>query len=59
MHKLTKQENGDGLTEGQQDDNCGWEAQGLEGLHKKEKGLMDKDNSVVIAAAVGYKGTKW
>ena len=27
--------------------------QGVEGLSKKEKGLMDMDNSVVIAAAGG------
>ena len=26
---------------------------------KKEKGLMDMDNSVVIAGGRGYKGTKW
>ena len=28
------------------------------GLSKKEKGLMDKDNSVVIVEE-GNKGTKW
>ena len=32
---------------------------GVEGLSKKEKGLMDVDNSVVIAGGGGYKGTKW
>ena len=32
---------------------------GGEGLGKKEKGRMDMDNSVVIAGARGYKGTKW
>ena len=30
----------------------------MEGLSKKEKGLMDMDNSVVIAGGEGYKGTK-
>ena len=29
---------------------------GVEGLNKKEKGLMDVDNSVVIASGRGYKG---
>ena len=29
------------------------------GLSKKEKGLMDMGNSVVIAGKKGYKGTKW
>ena len=33
--------------------------EGVEGLSKKEKGLMDMDNSVVIAGGRGYKGTKW
>ena len=33
--------------------------QGVEGLSEKEKGLMDMDNSVVIAGGRGYKGTKW
>ena len=34
---------------------------GVEGLSKKEKGLMDMDNSVVIAGGRGYKGNtgKW
>ena len=31
----------------------------LEGLSKKEKGLVDMDNSEVIAGGRGYKGTKW
>ena len=31
----------------------------MEGLSKKEEGLMNTDNSVVIAAGRGYKGTKW
>ena len=33
---------------------------GVEGLSKKEKGLMDIDNSVVIAREEErYKGGKW
>ena len=32
---------------------------GVEGSSKKEKGLMDIDNSVVIAGGGGYKGAKW
>ena len=28
----------------------------MEGLNKKEKGLMDMDSSVVIAGWKGYKG---
>ena len=36
---------------------CG--GKGVEGLAKKEKGLMDMDNSVVIAGEAGYKRTKW
>ena len=32
----------------------------MEGLSKKEKGLMDMDNSVVIAGqGVEYKAVKW
>ena len=31
----------------------------MEELSKKEKGLKDKDNSVVIAGEGGYKGDKW
>ena len=30
----------------------------MEGLSKKEKGLMDMDNSVVIAGGGGIKGLK-
>ena len=30
----------------------------VEGLSKKEKGLMDMDNSVVIVGGRGCKGTK-
>ena len=33
--------------------------EGVEGLSKKEKGLMDMDNSVVIAGGRAYKGIKW
>ena len=29
------------------------------GLSKKEKGLMDMDNSVMTAGGGRYKGTKW
>ena len=33
---------------------------GGEGLSKKEKGLVDTDDSVLIAGGGGgYKGTKW
>ena len=32
---------------------------GVEGLSKKEKGLMDVNNSVVIAGERECKGTKW
>ena len=32
---------------------------GVEGLSKKENGLMDMDNSVVIAGGGAFKGTKW
>ena len=31
----------------------------VEGLSKKEKGLMDMDNSVVIVEGREYKGDKW
>ena len=32
----------------------------MEGLNKKEKGLMDMDNSEVTAGVRGgHKGTKW
>ena len=31
----------------------------VERWSKKEKGLMDMDNRVVIAGGRGYKGTKW
>ena len=32
---------------------------GVEGLSKKEKGLMDMDNSVVIIGGGECKGAKW
>ena len=32
---------------------------GVEGISKKETGLLDTDNSVVIARERGYKGIKW
>lgn len=31
----------------------------VEGMNKKEKGLMDLDSRVVIAGGSGYKETKW
>ena len=31
----------------------------MEGLSKKDKGLMDMDNDVVIARGKGYKGITW
>ena len=31
----------------------------MEGLSRKEKGLMDMENSVVFPGVGGYKGTKW
>ena len=31
----------------------------VEGLSRKENGLMGMDNSVEIAGERGYKGTKW
>ena len=31
---------------------------GVEGLSKKEKGLMDMDDSLAIAGEAGHKGTK-
>lgn len=37
----------------------GGEINGVEGLNKKEKGLMDTNNCIVIAGGRGYKGTKW
>ena len=34
----------------------GWEE--VEGLSKKEKGLMDTDNGMVISGRGGHEGTK-
>ena len=33
--------------------------QGEEGLSRKEKGLVDMDNSAVITGGRGCEGTKW
>ena len=33
--------------------------QRVEGLNKKEKGLVDMDNSVVIAGGRRLEGTNW
>ena len=33
--------------------------EGLKGSSQKEKGLMDMDNSMVIARGGVYNGTKW
>ena len=52
MNKLNKQ-NRDRLTDGEQDDSSWGGGQGVEGLNKKEKGLMDMNNSVVIAGGSG------
>ena len=48
--KWTKKENRDRLIDGEQMtvEGRSW---GVEGLSRKEKGLMDMDNSVVIASA--------
>ena len=35
-----------------------WVSKGVEGLSKKEKGLMNMDNSLVIAGGEGYTGGK-
>ena len=32
---------------------------GVQKLSKKEEGLMDMDNSVMISGGGGYKGVKW
>ena len=45
----TNREYGDRLIDGEQDDSCGERRGEVEGLSKKEKGLMDMDSSVVIA----------
>ena len=47
------------LSKSKQYDSSWGDAEGVEGLRKKEKGLMDMDNSVVIAGGREVKGTKW
>ena len=37
----------------------GGESEGVEGSSKKEKGLMDMDNSMVITGVMEYKGANW
>ena len=54
----TKKENGDRLIDGEQAASWGGGRWGVEELSKKEKGLMDMDNSVMISRG-NYKGTKW
>ena len=44
--------------DGEQDAASGGGREGLEGSSKKEKGLMNMDNSVVISGGRAYKGTK-
>ena len=51
--------NRDRLIDGEQMPSSGRRRLGVEALSKKEKGLMDMDNSVVTAGGEGYKGTKW
>ena len=55
---MSLKENGGRLIDGEQM-TASRVSEGVEGLSKKEKGLMDMDNSVVIAGGRGYKGTKW
>ena len=35
------------------------EDEGVEGLSKKGKGIMNMDHSMVIVGGGSYKGTKW
>ena len=42
-------------THRQRADDSQWGEKGVEGLSKKEKGLMDVDNSVVIAGVRGIR----
>ena len=58
MNKLNK-ENGDRLIDREQVTASGGGRLGVEGSSKKEKGLIDMDNSVVIAGGRGYKAMKW
>ena len=55
VNKLNK-ENGDRLLGGEQDDSWWGQSLGVEGWSKKEKGLMDMDNSGVTAGGGGIKG---
>ena len=57
--QTTNKGNGDRPIDGEQDDGWGGGVEEVEGLIKKEKGLLDMDNSVVISEWGGYKGTKW
>ena len=62
MNKLNYQGKWGRLIDGEQDDSSlAVRGQGywVEGLNKREKGLMDIDNGVVIAEEKGHKGTKW
>ena len=52
----TSKENGDRLINGEQDDSRGWGSGGMEGLSKKEKGLLDMDNSVLILGRGDIRG---
>ena len=45
----TNKENGNRPIDGEQDDGWGGGVEEVEGLIKKEKGLLDMDNSVVIS----------
>ena len=36
----------------------GGSSKGVDGLSRKEKGLMDMDDSLAIAGEAGHKGTK-
>ena len=53
----TNKQNRDRLIDGEQMKLVGGVGRGR--LSKKEKGLMNMDNSAVIAGMRGYKGTKW
>ena len=61
MNKLSKQGKWGQtrIIDGEEDDSqFGEEVERVEELSKKEKGLMDADNRVVIAGEEGNKGTK-
>ena len=57
MSKLNQQGKGDRLIDGEQDDNYGRGVRGCR-VERKDKGLMDTDNSVRIAGEGLYEGTK-